>query len=97
MIKETLVGKTAVVTGADKGLGKEIAKQLALKGSKVVMACRDMEHCQKVQAKLRNSTHNRRIYCRYLDLANFQSVRKFAVEVIFLLYMQFIIFEVLLS
>jgi len=36
-----LTGKTAIVTGANSGLGFEISKTLANHGARVVMACRD--------------------------------------------------------
>lgn len=40
--------KVVVVTGANTGLGKETTRMLAIKNATVVMACRDMEKCEKV-------------------------------------------------
>lgn len=37
------VGKTAIVTGANSGIGLETAKALAGKGAQVVLACRSLE------------------------------------------------------
>ncbi len=36
-------GKTALVTGANGGLGFEVTRALAGKGSAVIMACRNTE------------------------------------------------------
>lgn len=38
-----ITGKTIVVTGASRGIGKEFCKQLASKGNRVIAACRTPE------------------------------------------------------
>lgn len=38
----------AVVTGANTGIGKETAWELARRGAKVYLACRDMKKCEMV-------------------------------------------------
>ena len=43
----------ALVTGANKGLGKEISRQLAVKGIHVLMAARDQQRGEKAVAELR--------------------------------------------
>lgn len=42
-------GKVIIVTGANTGLGKETAWELARRGAKVYMACRDMTKCEEVK------------------------------------------------
>jgi NAD(P)-dependent dehydrogenase (short-subunit alcohol dehydrogenase family) len=46
------MGKYCIVTGANAGIGKEIAAGLMQDGSHVVMACRNMQQCELAQAEL---------------------------------------------
>ena len=48
----SLHGKVAIVTGANIGLGKEMAKQLAAGGAKVYVACRSEERALKAVAEV---------------------------------------------
>lgn len=66
-------GRTAVVTGANSGLGLETARTLAAAGAHVVLAVRDVARGEAAAAGLPGSTEVRR-----LDLADLASVREFA-------------------
>ena len=43
-----LTGKTAIITGSSRGIGRSIATQMALHGAKVVVSSRKVEACQIV-------------------------------------------------
>lgn len=45
-------GKTVIITGANSGIGKCTARDLAKRGARVIMACRNMELSQKVRGKI---------------------------------------------
>lgn len=74
--------KTAIVTGGNVGLGFECAKNLALEGWHVVLACRNettaREAAQILRSLTNNSTIPSAISVEKLDLASLASVRAFA-------------------
>uniref|UniRef100_UPI0013D5B7B4 SDR family NAD(P)-dependent oxidoreductase n=1 Tax=Klebsiella variicola TaxID=244366 RepID=UPI0013D5B7B4 len=45
--------KTALVTGANKGIGREIAAQLAGLGYRVWLGCRDIERAEAAAREMR--------------------------------------------
>ncbi|KAE8985827.1 hypothetical protein PF005_g21009 [Phytophthora fragariae] len=52
------VGKVAIVTGANSGIGFEMALELARKGANVVLACRNEERGLKAQADIVEHVRN---------------------------------------
>jgi NAD(P)-dependent dehydrogenase (short-subunit alcohol dehydrogenase family) len=73
-----LSGKTAVVTGANSGLGYETALALANHAAHVVMACRDEGRGTEAVERLRRESPDASVELSLLDLADLTSVRKFA-------------------
>lgn len=80
----SLEGKYAVVTGANRGLGRAITRLLVENGVHTVMLCRRQSAAeQAVQAMFRNEPEKQSL-CTIVevDLQSFQSVRKAADQVI---------------
>lgn len=48
-----LTGKTVIVTGSSRGIGKATAEQLALRGARVCVSSRNLEPCEEVVAGIR--------------------------------------------
>lgn len=47
-----LAGKTVIITGANAGIGKETTLDLAGRGARVIMACRDLKKAEKVRGTI---------------------------------------------
>lgn len=78
MKKENMTGKIVIVTGANSGIGKATARQLADLGATVVLACRCKERAEAALCEL-NCVEGRCFDLLPLDLADLESVRAFAV------------------
>ncbi|XP_030273904.1 retinol dehydrogenase 13 [Sparus aurata] len=75
-----LDGKTVLITGANTGIGKETSRDLARRGARVVMACRDLTRAEQAAEEIRQSTGNGNVVIRHLDLASVYSVKQFAKD-----------------
>ncbi|MBW2391064.1 MAG: SDR family NAD(P)-dependent oxidoreductase, partial [Deltaproteobacteria bacterium] len=73
-----LSGKTAVVTGANSGIGLETARQLARKGARVVFACRSPEKAEIAIASVGADAPGAVLDLLPLDLASLDSIEAFA-------------------
>uniref|UniRef100_A0A3Q3FY47 Si:dkey-23o4.6 n=1 Tax=Labrus bergylta TaxID=56723 RepID=A0A3Q3FY47_9LABR len=77
-----LAGKTVLITGANAGIGKETSRDLARRGARVVMACRDLIRAEQAAEEIRLATGNGNVVIRHLDLASVYSVKQFAKDFI---------------
>src|SRR5262245_20942429 len=66
----------AVVTGGNRGIGFEIARQLGRRGARVVLTARDRNAGEAAAAKLRDEGLN--VHSRQLDVADEASVAALA-------------------
>lgn len=72
--------RIAVVTGANTGIGKEIARGLARQDLNVVLACRDLDRADAARREITEETGNREVEAMHLDLAKLDSIRQFSTR-----------------
>jgi NAD(P)-dependent dehydrogenase (short-subunit alcohol dehydrogenase family) len=81
-----LVGRHAVVTGANTGIGYETARVLALRGAEVTLACRDHEKGEaarrRIVAESGGRIDEKLLHLVRLDLAHLDSVHSGARELL---------------
>ena len=70
-------GKICMITGANRGIGKITALELAKLGAHIIMVCRDQEKGFKVQKEIKKETRNPNITLYMADLA---SIRAFVSQ-----------------
>jgi retinol dehydrogenase 12 len=72
--------KVVIITGANKGIGKEATKEIAKLGAKVYMACRSLDSANEAREEIVNETGNQNVFIKQLDLAFVNSIQKFAAS-----------------
>lgn len=73
-------GRVAIVTGSSSGIGYETARVLAEKNATVIIAVRNLQKGKTATVKILGQHPNADVKVMELDLANLESVRKFAGE-----------------
>lgn len=73
-------GKTALVTGASRGIGRETALALAKMGAHVVMVCRESRKAHEAYEAISTSSGKDHIELMVADLSSIESIRRFAAD-----------------
>jgi NAD(P)-dependent dehydrogenase (short-subunit alcohol dehydrogenase family) len=73
-----LTGKTAIVTGANSGIGYEMARALARKEATVILACRNKDKGEAAVRQIDQEYPEAKAELMQLDLSDLASVRRFA-------------------
>ena len=75
-------GRVAIVTGSSSGIGYETARVLANKNAEVILAVRNPKKGENALQKIKVQNNDVNVKVMILDLANLESIKKFAVEFI---------------
>ena len=79
---KSLKGKTVVISGANTGIGKETAVDLARRGARVIIACRNIEKGKEALKEIQERSGSKDVFLEKLDLASLGSVRTFADKIL---------------
>lgn len=74
-------GRTAIVTGANIGLGYEVCKALAGQHAGVIMACRSTDKGEAARLRILEQYPDAQLTVEALDVSSLDSVRQFAERV----------------
>jgi NAD(P)-dependent dehydrogenase (short-subunit alcohol dehydrogenase family) len=73
-------GKTVVITGGSAGIGKATAAELAARGARVILACRDLDKAEAARAELVARNPDAALEVVLLELRSLRSVRDCATK-----------------
>jgi NAD(P)-dependent dehydrogenase (short-subunit alcohol dehydrogenase family) len=73
-----LSGRDALVTGANSGMGKETARELARMGGEMILGCRSEQLGQMARREIAQATGSSRVNVMEVDLSSLASVRALA-------------------
>lgn len=81
-----LMGKTAIVTGCNTGIGKETVLDFYKRGARVIMACRNLEKAEQAKTDIEQSckdiSDKGNLVLAKCDLSSLKSVSEFAQSMI---------------
>lgn len=72
--------KTVLITGGNSGIGLSIAREMARRGARVCLACRDQVKAAAAIKSILAETPDADIELYAIDLASFASIKSFATE-----------------
>ncbi|CAG9762181.1 unnamed protein product [Ceutorhynchus assimilis] len=75
-----LDGLLVIITGANSGIGKALAIELAKRGANLILACRNVKKGLQTKTEILEKVENRsiKIYVKHLDLCSIKSISEFA-------------------
>ena len=79
---KSLKGKTVVITGGNTGIGKETAVDLARRGARVIIGCRNLEKGKEALKEIQERSGSSSVFLEQIDLASLESVRTFSDKIL---------------
>ncbi|KAI6652879.1 Retinol dehydrogenase 13-like [Oopsacas minuta] len=77
-----LDGKTVIVTGGNSGIGYATALDLAKRGARVIIGCRNEARGSEAERNLRTESSSELIFFRQIDLGSMASIKEFSQKLL---------------
>ncbi|XP_054691593.1 dehydrogenase/reductase SDR family member 12 isoform X3 [Grus americana] len=77
-VEVNVAGRSFLVTGANSGIGKATAKEIARRGGTVHLVCRSKERAEVAKGEIVTETGNPNIFLHIVDISNPKEIWKFA-------------------
>lgn len=74
-------GKIVLITGANSGIGKETAKELARQGATIYMVCRSRKRGEDAKKEIVAYSKNPNVHIRLCDLASLGSIHEYGMNI----------------
>eukprot|EP00123_Amoebidium_parasiticum_P007775 comp18351_c1_seq1/m.19480 comp18351_c1_seq1/g.19480 ORF comp18351_c1_seq1/g.19480 comp18351_c1_seq1/m.19480 type:complete len:324 (-) comp18351_c1_seq1:43-1014(-) len=75
-----LTGKSVIVTGANSGIGKITALEVAKRGGTVHLVCRSRDRAEEAQRDIKEASKNGNVHVHIVDLGRPAQIRKFVSD-----------------
>lgn len=72
--------KTALITGANSGIGFIASRELARQGYRVAMACRDIEKAKEAKSRILQEIPEAKVEALYVDLKDLDTINNFTAR-----------------
>jgi NAD(P)-dependent dehydrogenase (short-subunit alcohol dehydrogenase family) len=76
----TMKGKTCMITGATSGIGRATAIELARRGARLIVVCRDRTRGESLVREIGEQAGSEEVQLMLADLASLQSIRQLAAD-----------------
>nr|XP_021142516.1 dehydrogenase/reductase SDR family member 12 isoform X2 [Columba livia] len=77
-VEVNVAGRSFLVTGANSGIGKAAATEVARRGGTVHLVCRNKERAEAAKGEIVTETGNQNIFLHIVDISNPKEIWKFA-------------------
>uniref|UniRef100_A0A8C8SGM2 DHR12 reductase n=1 Tax=Pelusios castaneus TaxID=367368 RepID=A0A8C8SGM2_9SAUR len=77
-LEVNVTGRSFMITGANSGIGKAAATEIAKRGGTVHLVCRNKERAEEAKREITTETGNQNIFLHILDLSNPKGIWEFA-------------------